>query len=468
MFTGDTMRRSFPLDLRLSRTRRRLGRLLLVVLLASGLSRPVAADVVRILHADQQSLQARVDLIQQARAEINVASYIVGDDEVPLILLALLRDAARRGLTVRLVVDGQGGNNQIPRAMQMHLIQEGVDLREFLPADRRLPGGQRMHDKLLIVDGEHLIAGGRNLKDHYFGLDCQNFVDRDVYVRGCAAAAAQCYYLDRWASADVGPPDFCRRLNRALPKEQQHYDLNDPGDECSLAEAAALLDEALASAEACGLVKLHTGQDWAAGQREVACVRFLHDQPGVSKSCPGGIGDRMLELLSQAQCCLVLQTPYFVISDELKQVLVELRCRDVEVILLTNSLQSTNHETAHAGYMNQRRWLLRLGIEIWELTGCDHLHAKAALIDGQIAVIGSYNFDMLSEQKNSEVAVAIDDEEIAAGLWSSMESHFARCNPIGPNGKPLGYQIRHPGASRDKLKEMRRKRLYASFIKRFL
>ena len=65
-----------------------------------------AGDKVRFLHSDGDALQARVDLLQQAKQEIDVAYYIVSDDQVPLLFLSLLRDAARRGVTVRLLVDG--------------------------------------------------------------------------------------------------------------------------------------------------------------------------------------------------------------------------------------------------------------------------------------------------------------------------------------------------------------------------
>jgi cardiolipin synthase C len=182
-------------------------------------------DRLRILHENSEGVQARIDLVQQARHEINVSYYIVGDDEVPLAFLSLLRDAARHGLTVRLIVDGQGSDNLMPRALEAHLIREGVQIKEFHP---RTPGHllwvmHRMHDKLLIVDGEHLITGGRNLKDEYFGLDCINFVDRDVYLRGCAAAAAQCYFLARWESGNVCSTRLSGRINqKKLEKDMAH------------------------------------------------------------------------------------------------------------------------------------------------------------------------------------------------------------------------------------------------------
>jgi len=117
---------------------------------------------------------------------------------------------------VRLLVDGHDKNNQMPRGLQTHLLHEGVQIKEYHPPLVLKPYWihNRMHDKLFIVDGEHLITGGRNLKDEYFGLDCKNFVDRDVYIRGCAAAAARCYFMARWESGNACPTELFGRMHQ--------------------------------------------------------------------------------------------------------------------------------------------------------------------------------------------------------------------------------------------------------------
>ncbi len=443
--------------------------LLLIAILTICSANPArAANKVRILHSDGDALQSRVDLVQQAKQEINVSYYIVGDDEVPLVLLSLLRDAARRGVTVRLLVDGHDGNNQMPRALQAHLLREGVEIGEYHPPLTLRPYWikNRMHDKLLIVDGEHLITGGRNLKDDYYGLACKNFVDRDVYLRGCAAAEAQCYFMARWQSDNVCPTRLSGRINqKKQQKEMTHVELDDGCDEEAICAAGYLLDEARADAESCQLVTFNTGADWSAEAIQAECVRFLHDDPcGKKTKCPG-IADDMLELLAGAQCSIVLETPYCVLSKKMKRILASAACRGVHVRILTNSLGTNNHQSAQAAYENDKRWFLRHGIELWELTGCEHLHAKAAVIDGCIAVIGSYNFDMLSEKRNSEVAVAIYDQEIAAGLLASIDVHLDSAYQIGRNGRPVGYSVKYPGVDRKLVKELRRKRLIAPAIR---
>lgn len=425
---------------------------------------------VHILHSDHDALQARVDLIQQAESEINLSYYIVGDDDVPLLILSLLRDAARRGVKVRLLVDGHDGNNQMPRALQAHLIREGVEIREYRSGGKLSPYGikNRMHDKLLIVDGQYLITGGRNLKDEYYGLDCRNFTDRDVYIDGDAAAQAQCYFTARWQSGNVRPTRLYSRMPKSILKYQIHVDLNNPCDEEAICIAGYLLDEAKSQAESCKIAVLNNGADWSSVAQEVECVRFLHDDPyGKKNRCPG-IADDMLELLANAQCSIVLETPYFVISKRMKRILASAVDRGVRVQVLTNSLGTNNQPLAQAGYENDKRWLLRHGIELWELTGCNHLHAKAAVIDGCIAVIGSYNFDMLSEKRNSEVAVAIYDAAVAEQLSESIDMHMQSSYPIGRNGRPVGYRSKYPGTDRKLVKDLRRQRLIVPAIRRSL
>ncbi len=427
------------------------------------------ADLVRILHADSEAAQARVDLVQQAKQEINVSYYIVGDDQIPLTFLSLLRDAVRRGVAVRLLIDGHTNNNQIPRALGMYLLREGVQIKEFHPdTPFRLAWVKtRMHDKLVIVDNEQLITGGRNMKDEYFGLDCQNYVDRDVYLRGCTAATARCYFMARWMSADVLPTRLCEKLGKDIEKVQKHTDLNDPSDEKAIACAGALLDDARSRAEATGLLKFNAATDWSVGARAVNEVRFLHDCPGVKKKF-AGIGPDMLELLDSARCSVTLETPYMAISREMRGLLKSLACRGVHVTILTNSFETNDHHTAQAIYENNKRRYLRWGIDLRELRGCDHLHAKAAVIDGCVAVIGSYNFDELSQKKNSEVALAIYDAEVAAMLLASINIHIERSQQIGRNTFPIGTHTRYPGATPEQVHEMRVKRIITPFVKRWL
>lgn len=152
------------------------------------------ADFFQLLDEDADAAQIRVDLIRGARAAID-ATYFVGEDPIALSFLAELREAARRGVRVRVVIDAPF--NGVPKAVQAALHREGVEIREYHPFRLTKPRwfARRLHDKLLITDGEHLVTGGRNLEGTYFGLGEEvgkrDYLDRDAYVRGPAAAEAQ-------------------------------------------------------------------------------------------------------------------------------------------------------------------------------------------------------------------------------------------------------------------------------------
>src|SRR2546425_5799316 len=132
------------------------------------------ADKVRIIETTADAAQVRVDLIQQAKHSIDAQYYIVGNDYFTLAGLALLRDAARRGCRVRLIIDAQ--SNKIPPAVHSHLSRENVLVKLYPPFTLRRLGWvfRRMHDKGLNVDGRKMIRGGRNIEGNYFGYAAHN------------------------------------------------------------------------------------------------------------------------------------------------------------------------------------------------------------------------------------------------------------------------------------------------------
>ena len=113
------------------------------------------ADVFRILDDPRDAAQSRVDLIQQARSEIDAVYFLARNDRITLTALALLRDARRRGVdNVRLIVDAN--SLHIPKAVLAHLREEGVQIRVYHPLTLRHPLWvfTRMHEKLVVVDGQ--------------------------------------------------------------------------------------------------------------------------------------------------------------------------------------------------------------------------------------------------------------------------------------------------------------------------
>jgi cardiolipin synthase len=74
------------------------------------------------------------------------------------------------------------------------------------------------------------------------------------------------------------------------------------------------------------------------------------------------------------------------------------------------------------------RGLLRSGVQIYELRE-GILHAKAAVVDGTIALIGSFNLDPLS-LTNLEALVRIDDDGFGRQVEAWIQSRIGRSIPI--------------------------------------
>jgi cardiolipin synthase C len=370
------------------------------------LSSSALADRLRIVEDPADAAQVRADLIQQATADVSVLYFLVRNDRVTHASLALLRDARRRGVeSVRLLADANF--TRIPKPLLAHLRDEGVQVRVYHPIDLLHPSWlfRRMHEKLIVVDHSRYITGGRNLGEAYFGLAKRNYADRDVYVEGDSAEEACSHFESVWSSRHV-------------------VDLDVHVSAAESARAAALLDATMEEMRAGeSFVALDTGTDWSEGAAEVGEVRFVHDP--VEHRRGERVANQILPILREAESSIVIESPYLVPSRAVRR-LFEEKVRDgVRVVVLTNSIHSTDAVFPHAAFVRHRRGLLEIGVEIYEYKGPDMLHAKSFVVDGRIIGIGSYNLDPRSQNLNTEVMCVAEDEQTAAELTALIEARIA-------------------------------------------
>jgi len=413
---------------------------------------PALADRIRILDTDRKAAEARVEMVLAAREEILVSAFIFGDDPFTLTSLSLLRDAARRGLKVQVIVDAQW--NKIPRPVQAHLLAEGIEIRVYHPFRlhklRWLT--RRMHDKMAVVDGRELLAGGRNVQSTYFGFGRQirsrNYVDLDLQVTGNAAAEARDYFRRLWSSREVRAVEA-----RATPAE--------------IAEASRLLDKHKPWLDA-RIEEARNDPHRAPPELiEVGPVRFLHDPVG-RKGRERGVSNELRDLLDSARQSVVIESPYLVPSRAFQEGLRRALARGVHVRILTNSLATTDNLWPQAGYVGHKKELVRSGVELWEYAGPECLHAKAAVIDGETIVVGSYNLDPRSERLNTELALVARDPSVAAEMRRTLDGHLARATKIDRRGFPEGADEAYPGVSRRKVLRLRLLQLLTPFIRKQL
>lgn len=440
---------------------------------------------VYVLEQGTEAMFSRAWLSDHAQKTIDVQYFIFSADNIGLIAVDYLVKAAERGVKVRILVDDimvdAKGSELLKLAAHENLSikiynpmanigKNIVDKMVNLTTD--FHGlNQRMHNKTFTVDGKVSITGGRNVADEYFGYDHQfNFRDRDVLLLGGTTNDIQNSFNQFWddalsISVDklISSKDKINTNFNAL----HQYACNPENFEPTVREQINNLPAVFKEFEQAG--KLH----WLDG------VEYVSDVPGKNEGNEflGGSGlstQRLITLLQKAKKSVTIQTPYLVTTDLGKSLLKKLVDSGVEVKILTNSLASNDNLEAFSGYQRDRKALLKTGVKIFEFKPNSQirqkvmsdvmqgklqempifgLHAKSMVIDDDITVIGTFNFDPRSANLNTESITIIPSKKVAlsvkAGMLEEMLPENAwqttlEWNPDGEESmlKQLGVKVR--------------------------
>jgi phosphatidylserine/phosphatidylglycerophosphate/cardiolipin synthase-like enzyme len=420
------------------------------------------------------AFSSRLALIDSAQRTLDLQYYAIHADNSTEILLQHLRDAARRGVRVRVLLDDFNTVGKDAQVLRL-AFEPGVEIRLFNP----LPGSRsslighmissikdfdrltkRMHNKLFIADNAMGIAGGRNLGDAYFGADkASNFVDLDVLAAGRIVRDMSASF-DRYWNDQLAYP--VQKL--VSPQELDQLRAPAPGAQANpLGEDTKQMQIVPVGSAAAGTVTsailpnvtpspASTPDPTPMNLRQVpltwAPSLLLVDEPGKigpdDDEADAGetVVDGLLHLMEQARQDLVIISPYFVPGKPMMATFAKMRAKGLRIRVLTNSLASNDAPAAHAGYARYRKDLIRMGVELYEMrsdqegtiggmgsvrglgsgsgaggskSGASRasLHTKAVMIDKRMAVIGSMNLDLRSRRENSEVALLIRSAAIA-------------------------------------------------------
>src|SRR5262245_9857229 len=201
----------------------------------------------RLMPLGRYALDARIELIQRARYSLDVQYYLIQDDRTGRLFMRSLRDAALRGVRVRLLVDDLYTAGADPMFLglaafpnvEVHLFNPFCCARESVASKftasladwQRL--NHRMHNKLLIADGAIAVMGGRNIADEYFARGTEsNFVDMDVLVVGNLVPQLASIFELYWDSQQAYPVGMIVGEASDRPRAREEFDrLVDEGDQ---------------------------------------------------------------------------------------------------------------------------------------------------------------------------------------------------------------------------------------------
>jgi putative cardiolipin synthase len=389
---------------------------------------------------------ARMLLAHAAEKSLDVQYYMWHGDITGTLMFEALREAASRGVKVRLLLDDNGtaGVDAELAALNTH---PNVEVRLFNPFVVRSPkalgyltnfgrANRRMHNKSFTADNEATIVGGRNIGDEYFGATSGVlFADLDVLAIGPIVKSVSSDFDKYWASDSAYP------VERVLPSVP-------PSRLAEMGAAAAALER---SADAMQYINALRGSTLLTrllnnDQTFVwARTRMVSDSPlkGLGQAQSSGLLITQLsDAIGKPVQSLDLVSPYFVPTKTGTEVFTQMAKSGIRVRVLTNALEATDVTAVHAGYAKRRKALLKAGVVLYELrrtTDDDYhkraggafgssgssLHAKTFGVDRSRMFVGSFNFDPRSAQLNTELGFVIEDPEMAKDIDAVFTTKIA-------------------------------------------
>jgi cardiolipin synthase len=163
-------------------------------------------DRYEVLRNGDEAFPAMLAAIEGAQSRVSFESFIYEDGVVSDRFTKALADAARRGVTVRLVLDAVGAT--LSRTSQQTLRDAGVSLVWFntIRPWTIEETNYRTHRKVLVVDGTVAFTGGIGLADHWQGHAQSNDHWRDTQFKviGPAVRALEASFYENWLESGGG------------------------------------------------------------------------------------------------------------------------------------------------------------------------------------------------------------------------------------------------------------------------
>jgi cardiolipin synthase len=337
--------------------------------------------------------------IDAARHHVHAQYYLIRNDATGRWFRDRLVAAAKRGVTVRLLIDGFGCF-ALGSAWKRPILKAGGSVAEFLPMRSALfqPVNLRNHRKIVVVDGETAFTGGFNVGDEYRGNMPGVGAWRDVHLRieGPAAAELQRVFFQDWAFATNQPIDPRTYFQREVP---------------------------------------------ARGTAKIAIVTSGPDTrtEAIHRMFFGAIVGATREI--------ALTTPYFVPTESITVALelAAMRGVDLKIVLPGRSNHSVTFHAGRSFYSD----LLKAGVDIREYVP-GIVHAKTLVADSQVALVGSANMDLRSFRLNFEVHTLVHDETTATRLRETFDADLAQSRRVEYSeweARAWSYRVKE-GASR--------------------
>lgn len=388
---------------------------------------------VMLLEENTHALAERIRLLERAEEEIILTTFDIREGKAIRDIGAMLLKKADDGVKVRVLCDSFNfemhmGGSALIDALTAH---ENIEFRVYNRINVLTPWTSqgRMHDKYLIVDDLAYIIGGRNTIDYFLTDDTVNgSFDRELLIYEATPSNddslhdLKAYFESVWG------------MDTTVPYRE----------DATLAEKTAVM-EAGADLRA-HYAQMRTGEyaacfapfDYTANTYPAEAVKLLSNPIGIYGKEPV-LFCQLIELMKEADTRVSIHTPYAVLDDYMLEMLRSLREEKTTLNLrmMLNGVENGDNFVACSDYLYNKDRVLETGMRIFEYQGGTSYHGKAVLIDNDVSIVGSFNFDMRSAYINTELMLAVRSEELNSQLSACFDAYEAESVEQLPDGTQI-------------------------------
>jgi putative cardiolipin synthase len=402
-------------------------------------------DWYHVLNSGEEALDWRLRAMDSATVSIDMETFLWKPDTSGTQVVARLLAAADRGVRVRVMLDDSFTMHE---DLFLHALDEhpNIEYRIYNPFKHRQDNAvlrqlfnlgdfsrvnHRMHNKALVVDGQAAIVGGRNIADEYFGFDESfNFRDMEVLTMGSGVTGVVAHFDKYWNSGWAIPiGDVVKARDGAPGLEQARAWVADKVGTLPPRDPLQMELQWMATA-----VNAHPGVSTFHSDQPP------HEDPAAMEEAPNQLAGVLMALIDEADTEVTLISAYLIPTPEFEAAIERAEKRGVQVRILTNSLRSNNHLSAHSAYAGHIQRLVAHGADLHEVhvEAIDRqlymqepvqdkrlgLHAKMLILDDDRVYVGSCNLDPRSLELNTEVGLVIQSQSLNRSLREMVATDF--------------------------------------------
>ncbi|MBR5227909.1 MAG: cardiolipin synthase [Clostridia bacterium] len=320
---------------------------------------------IEYFHSGEECFKEILKDLKRAKKYILIEFFIVARGKLWDEIYDILKEKAKSGVEVSIIADEWGSITRFPKHLFKEAQNYGIEVHRFNPIKYGINNymNYRDHRKIVVVDGNVAYTGGVNIADEYINQSNRfgHWKDNGIKVTGDVVKSFTLSFLRNLQIASKTVVDYEWYMTEAIDKKQNLKN------------------------------------------NEKGIVQYFSDGPDNRKN-PGE--SAYIQLLNTAKNYVYIYTPYFVVSDEVLNAILNASRSGIDIRIITpyNPDKWYVHMTTRSYY----EVLINAGVRVYEYEP-GFLHAKTMLSDDKSCIIGSMNLDFRSSNLNYECSILTYD-----------------------------------------------------------